>query len=385
MLGIDSFIRDYKHLQNVPIGLLTNHSTLAGSGYLVAVELLRNGFSVKKLFSPEHGILSQGVDGIEQPNTIDPLTKLPVVSLYGHSFQPQEKDLKDIEIVMIDLPNIGCRFYTYLWSITYMIEVCANAKKKVIFLDRPNLSERKSSSVEGPMLDEKNCSSFIGRWDMPLTFSHSFGELIQWFVKDRKISIDIEVVPFDMKNEIDTAIFVPPSPSMVDKQTVLLYPFSGLFEGLNLNHGRGTAFPFKVLGAPWIDSLKLLEDFKKQKFPGIIAFPFSYKPTWSLYSNLDCNGLFFSVEDADAFRPVQTGIWLMNYLSVNYPNNLKPEKYPTMANPDGKNHLDLLLGTKNSYQLFCSSSEILHFLISEMLDVSEWTVKVQNCIKNINK
>ncbi|MFN7261447.1 MAG: exo-beta-N-acetylmuramidase NamZ domain-containing protein, partial [Cyclobacteriaceae bacterium] len=176
MLGVDCFTENDAQLKGRPFGLLTNHATFSGSGYPVAHELLRQGFSIKKLFSPEHGIQSQGEDGVAQKNAYDPYTKLPIVSLYGESMKPHSSDLEDIDIILIDLPNIGCRFYTYWWTITYMLEACAASGKKIILLDRPNISQRSLDSIEGPML-EKGCQSFLGRWPMPLTFSQSFGEL----------------------------------------------------------------------------------------------------------------------------------------------------------------------------------------------------------------
>lgn len=375
MVGIDRFVTSFQALKNVPIGILTNHATFSGSGYPSSYELLRNGFSVKKLFSPEHGVRSQGEDGKAQLGGQDTLTQLPVASLYGKNLRPEETDLKDLELVLIDLPNIGCRFYTYLWTVTHMVEACAGAKKKVILLDRPNMSRRKSHEMEGPLLDERNCSSFLGRWSMPLSYAYSYGQLIQWFLAERNISVSMEVVPFDHEC-VHNPPFVPPSPSMTGLQSALLYPCTGLFEGLNLNTGRGTAFPFRVIGAPWIDSLRFYEDFCAQQFPGIKTFPYSYQPTWSRYAGDFCNGLYFQVEDHEAFRPVQTGLWLMNHLSRMYPGWLKPATYPTAANPAGENHLDLLLGIQNSYASFCSGSEISISRIKEIVDVSGWTSAV---------
>lgn len=368
MLGIDFFVANYTPYKRYSFGLLSNHATLSGAGYPVAYELVRQGFSIKKLFSPEHGILSQGEDGVPQTDIRDPYTNLPIISLYGEQIKPQDGDLDDIDIVLIDLPNIGCRFYTYLWTITYMVEACAANQKKIILLDRPNLSQRSVDVCEGPLL-EQSSQSFLGRWHMPLTFSQSLGQLIHWFVHERKIDIEYEVIAFKMGNELP---FIPPSPSMNDLQAVWLFPFIGLFEGLNLNMGRGTSFPFRVIGAPWIDSFQLHQDFKNNKFEGIESFPYSYQPMWSSYANQFCFGLYFHVTDHQLFRPVKVGLWLMNYLSIHFFAQLKPALYPTAANPSGERHLDFLLGIPNTFDRFCGGKKVDNSEFNQLVDVMQW-------------
>ena len=379
MLGIDQFIQASSAMKKVSLGLLTNHAVFASSGYPVAYELLRQGFSIKKIFSPEHGILSQGEDGKEQSNGLDYLTQLPVISLYGKELKPERSDLDGIDVVLVDLPNVGCRFYTYWWTISFMMEACALQGKKLIIMDRPNLSGRKIDSVEGPMLDEKNCSSFLGRWNMPLTFPFSFGQLVRWYVHDRKIPLDFEVVSYSESLDVT---FIPPSPAINSQQAVWAFPFMGLFEGLNVNTGRGTTFPFHVIGAPWINSLQLHQAFVAQKFRGIEAFPYSYLPMWSRYAGVACHGLYFQITDLEEFKPVMTGIWLMNYLSVNYAELLETATYPTAANPSGEKHLDLLLGVPHAHDTFCSGKEIRALDIAPLLNVREWCLQVSELVSN---
>ena len=378
MYGLDHFVKEFQNLKSAPSAVLSNQATLSNTGYPAAYELLRQGFSIKKLFSPEHGISSQGEDGMEQKDDLDSITKLPIVSLYGRSLRPQKNDLEDIETVIIDLPNIGCRFYTYWWTITYLMEACADLGKKIILLDRQNLSRRKSKSTDGPMLDEKNCSSFLGRWSMPLTYAYSYGQLAKWFVHERKIALDLQIVPYSKNESYPDLPFVPPSPSINEWQTTLIYPCTGLFEGLNLNTGRGTSFPFRVIGAPWLNSIKLYNDFLQQDFHGVQVFPYTYQPTWSRYAGEPCHGLYFYVNYPDLFKPVQTGIWLMNYLSINFPSQLKEATYPTAANPSGENHMDRLLGISNSYAQFCTGRQISLSKIASRLDVSDWNKKVDS-------
>ena len=132
------------------------------------VALLKNQFKLVKIFSPEHGISVKGDDGVKQQNVTDTITDLPVVSLYGEKLMPSEEDMQDVDMVLFDIPDIGCRFYTYLWTMTYVMESCAAYNKPFMILDRPNPIGALLEKAEGPMLDEANCSSFIGRWNIPL-------------------------------------------------------------------------------------------------------------------------------------------------------------------------------------------------------------------------
>jgi len=143
--------------------------------------LLDAGFNIVKLFSPEHGLDVKGVDGATIKDGVDALTRLPVISLYNEKLQPDENDLKDIDMVLFDIPDIGCRCYTYLWTMTYVLEACAAYNKKFIVLDRPNPVSGSLRFAEGPMLDEAHCSSFIGRWNIPLRHSCTLGELALYF------------------------------------------------------------------------------------------------------------------------------------------------------------------------------------------------------------
>ncbi len=374
MLGVDRFIQSTDVIKKSRAALLTNHATLAGSGLPVALELKRSGVNLIKLFSPEHGIHSQDEDGKAQTNQIDPLTGLPVISLYGATMAPHKNDLDDIDYVLIDLPSIGCRFYTYLWSMTYMLEAAGRAHKKVILLDCPNLAQRLTSQCEGPLLDENSCASFIGRWSMPITFPFSAGEMMRWFIHERNIDVELDVISHK-PNTINN--FVPPSPAMSDHQTILIYPFSGLLEGINVSHGRGTSYPFRVVGAPWIDAIAFHEEFSRQNFAGIKAVPHFFQPMWSRYGKVFCHGLYFTVTDPTLFRPVALACWVMHYLATHYPQQLQPATYPTAANPTGDCHLDLLTGLPDSFSILCNSS-ITSSEIAKLSDCQVWFEKVNH-------
>jgi uncharacterized protein YbbC (DUF1343 family) len=249
LFGIDSLLKQINSFKNVRFGLVTNNAAKTSQGILSRVALLHAGFNITRLFSPEHGLTAQGEDGVYQTDSIDPLTLLPVTSLYGDHLMPTAEDMADIDMLLFDIPDIGCRFYTYLWTMTYVMEACALNNKPLIIPDRPNPIGGDMKKAEGPMLDEKNCSSFIGRWDIPIRHSCTLGELATFFSVTRKIDVDLSVIKSHNWNRNKLAsennyTFVPASPAISSIETALCYPGTGLLEGININEGRGSGKAF---------------------------------------------------------------------------------------------------------------------------------------------
>lgn len=350
-------------------GLLTNHASVSQEGVPMAQCFIANGLNLVKLYAPEHGVLAQAEDGQAQSNQTDLLTHLSVVSLYGDKLSPAKSDLEDVDIVIIDLPNIGCRFYTYWWTISYMLEACSKLEKEILIIDRPNL--RVGCSTEGPMLDEVHCQSFLGRWTMPLAHPFSYWQLATYFnqVRNLKLSLHRIAGPQEVS-------FIPPSPAISDQQTVWLYPAIGVFEGLNVSVGRGTSSPFRVIGAPWIDPMTMLHYVQELKPPGLVAGVYSFKPMWSVYEAAYCHGLYFTVADPKLFQPVQFSCDLIHFLRNTYGAQLKPATYPTAANPTGQRHLDLLLGIPQAWKKINSDIEEVQSLIKHE-SVQRWKAAVE--------
>ena len=192
--GIDILLKQNPSWKKKRIGLVTNHAATTNKLIPSRKALLDKGFNIIKLFSPEHGLDVKGADGAKMKDGIDTLTNLPVISLYNRKLAPGKKDLMDIDIILFDIPDIGCRCYTYLWTMTYVAEACAKHKKKLIILDRPNPVSGNLQLAEGPILDEKKCASFIGRWDIPLRHSCTLGELALYFNQSKNIHADIEII-----------------------------------------------------------------------------------------------------------------------------------------------------------------------------------------------
>ncbi len=331
--------------------MVSNNAAKTAEGMHSRMALWQAGFTIVTLFSPEHGLATTGEDGSFQHNTSDPLTQLPVISLYGDRLLPTAEELAGIDAVLFDIPDVGCRFYTYLWTMTYVMEACAKSGKRLIILDRPNPISGNIQKAEGPMLEEKTCSSFIGRWSIPVRHCCTLGELATYFSATRKIDIDLEVVRVKNwnRNQLTAASsFTPTSPAIATLATALCYPGMGLLEGITVNEGRGTPHPFTCFGAPWISNSFLLEKIEQQNLPGIKFSEIQYTPSGSLFSGEHCFGLSLTVTDDHAFMPVRTGITIIQQLLELYPGQCQERLYKTIANPSGEKHLDKLLGIENS-------------------------------------
>jgi uncharacterized protein YbbC (DUF1343 family) len=174
--------------------------------------------------------------------------------------------------------------------------------------------------------------------------------------------------------------FMPPSPAISSMQSLRIYPFTGLFEGLNLSSGRGTASPFCVLGAPWIHATELQDAFLDWQLPGITCSTCSFTPESSIYEGDVCYGLSFHLDDISVFRPVHTALRVMNFLSQQYPQKLREHLYPTSANPTGKHHLDRLLGVKDAFEKFCSGKIITGHDIESYTNVEDWVGDVDRIL-----
>jgi uncharacterized protein YbbC (DUF1343 family) len=352
--GVAIFLEQKLYDTNLRYAMVTNDAARLPNGELSRVSLLKAGVHLVKIFSPEHGIHVQGEDGKFQPSGIDPATHLPVISLYGNVLMPTAKDLEDVDVVLFDIPDIGCRFYTYLWTLTYVMEACTVWQKKLVVLDRPNPIGGEMSMAEGPWLQEATCSSYIGRWNIPIRHCCTLGELANYFCATRTPSLPLQVVVCKHWKRNDDVFenedwFFPTSPAIQNIQTALLYPGTGFWEGVNVQEGRGTAFPFSQMGAPWIDE-KYIRHLHEKELKGVAISHTQFTADNGRYAGVKCNGILLKVTNAKMFKPVATGITLLQVLMQLYPEHVKPEKYKTLANAGGENHLDKLLGIPNAME-----------------------------------
>jgi uncharacterized protein YbbC (DUF1343 family) len=308
--GIDVLRAEgFARLKGKRLGLVTNHTGLARDG-ATTIDLLFNAPDVRlvSLFSPEHGI--RGILDANVESTVDEKTKLPIHSLYGETRRPTPGMLEGIDTMVIDLQDIGARFYTYMTTMAYVMEEAAKAGIEVVVLDRPNPIG--GVRIEGPMLDSEQLS-FVGYMPMPVRHGLTLGELAQLFNAENKIGAKLTVVTArNWRREAwfdETGLpWVNPSPNMRNLIQATLYPGIGAFEGTNLSVGRGTDTPFEQIGAPWIDGVALAEALNARRIPGIRFYPVRFTPTASKFANEACQGVFAIVTDREALRPVRVGV-----------------------------------------------------------------------------
>jgi uncharacterized protein YbbC (DUF1343 family) len=351
--GIDILLSQSTPWKQQKLALVTNDAATTISGEKSRAALMKNGFNINKLFAPEHGVAATGTDGAFQPNGTDSLTGLSIISLYGDKMLPDSEALNDVDAVIFDIPDIGCRFYTYLWTMTYVMEACARYQKPFIVLDRPNPIGASLEKTEGPMLDEVHCSSFIGRWNIPLKHSCTLGELANYFAATRITNLQLQIIEVADYQRQQTAgkdfPFVPTSPAIRDAATAMLYPGMGLLEGVNVSEGRGTTSPFNICGAPWINADELQHALQKMPIPGVSVSAIRYQPNSGLYANEVCHGVRWQLKNSSVFYPVHTGLTLLQTLHKMYPQHLEERLYKTVANPAGTGHLDKLLGVHKAF------------------------------------
>ena len=383
--GIDVLLARQPVWKNKRIALVTNHAATTRQFVPSRLALLQQGFNIVKLFSPEHGLDTTGADGHAMDNAIDALTKLPVISLYGDKLEPSRSDLLGIDLVLFDIPDIGSRFYTYLWTMSYVLEACAALNIPFILADRPNPLSGNLGLAEGPILDEQQCSSFIGRWSIPVKHSCTIGELALYFNSSRGINCRLEIIPCvnwhrNMYYADWSASFVPLSPAIPVFESALLYPGLCFLEATNCSEGRGTASPFRMAGAPWLlasETAGLFNTMIPAISKDVYARPVVFTPTEGKYAGQRCEGIMLHVADSSSFLPVATGWLLIRIIKELHPKDFRWAAYPTHVNPSGKKHLDLLSGIWNTESLFDGALPDFVSVVKHCIVLNNWSMQMQ--------
>ncbi len=376
--GVDQFAFHPGSWKHRRFAMVTNHAASTASYVPSRQALLDQGCQIVRLFSPEHGLDAVGPDGHFMAGGADPLTHLPVVSLYGEKFAPDEEDLRDVDAVLFDLPDVGCRCYTYLWTLSHVMEACELWNTQLIVLDRPNPVSGLMALAEGPMLDERHCSSFIGRWSIPLRHSCTYGELAGFWQATRTSSLELEIVPAagwrrSMFYPEQQSSFVPTSPAITNFEACLLYSGLCLLEATNLSEGRGTPLSFRVAGAPWLNSVAVTSALNRSGIAGAVVRHVTFVPESGKYRDEGCNAIMLHVEDATVFHPVSTALKIIWQIRQMHPDHFEWAHYPTHANPTGETHLNKLLGIRDAEHLFDQQQSDFTRSIESLLDVSAWS------------
>ena len=323
--GIDVLkAQNFSPLRGKRVALLTNQTGLAYDGETTLDLLARaDGVRLTALFSPEHG--AQGNVDAAVSSSRHAATGLMVHSLYGERLRPDPEMLADTDIVVIDLQDIGSRFYTYATTMAYMLEAAASRQIPVIVLDRVNPIN--GVSIEGPTLTAAELS-FNAYRPMPVRHGMTLGELARYFVAEAGLTTDLRVIPVEGWNrdswfDETGLIWVNPSPNLRNLVSAGLYPGIATLERANVSGGRGTDTPFQIVGAPWIDARRWASELNARGLPGVRVYPVSFRPSASTYAGVECQGVFVVVTDRKALRPVRIGLELVQSLYQLFPDHFE--------------------------------------------------------------
>ncbi|HKB12424.1 MAG TPA: serine hydrolase [Vicinamibacterales bacterium] len=317
LTGIDVLAAEnFARLRGRRVGLVTNQTGVSAKGEST-IDLLAHapGATLVALFSPEHGI--RGLADDKVASSRDEKTGLPIHSLYGATLRPTDAMLQGIDTLVVDLQDIGARFYTYPATVGYILEEAARRKLSVVVLDRPNPIG--GVEVEGPVQDA-SAVGFNGYLPMPIRHGLTLGELARLFNGEKQIGADLTVVA--MKNWRREAWFdetgiawLNPSPNMRNMVAATVYPGVGAIEGTNISVGRGTDTPFEQLGAPWVDGVALAAALNARALAGVRFYPTSFTPAaGAKFAGQPCHGVFIIVTDRDRLRPVRMGLEIASAL-----------------------------------------------------------------------
>jgi uncharacterized protein YbbC (DUF1343 family) len=315
------------------IGLVTNQSAVA-SNLQHAVKLLAagRGWKLTALFGPEHGVWGEAQDMAHVDHSTDPLTGLPVYSLYGKSeadLSPRREVLRGLDALVIDLQDIGSRYYTFIYTMALCMREAAPLGLEVIVLDRPNPID--GAHIEGNIREEKY-SSFVGMFPLPTRHGMTAGELARYFARYyselQKVECKLTVVPMKGWHRWmwwgDTGLpWVIPSPNMPTVYTATVYPGMCLVEGTNLSEGRGTTHPFEIFGAPWLESFKFADQLNRLDLPGVRFRPHYFIPTFQKHAGKVCGGVELHVTNRAIFEPYRTGLWCVKVARDMNPDEFK--------------------------------------------------------------
>jgi uncharacterized protein YbbC (DUF1343 family)/CubicO group peptidase (beta-lactamase class C family) len=310
----------YTLLNGKNIGVITNHSGINAARRSI-VTLLRRapGVKLRAIFSPEHGLAGKLDEKVASGT--DPLSGLPVYSLYGKVKKPTTQMLQGLDALVYDIQDVGARYYTYITTMAYAMEAAAAAGLDFYVLDRPNPIT--ASFVQGPVLD-RNLKSYIGYYPLPVRYGMTPGELAQLFNREAGIGARLQVVRMQGYHRQawfdETGLpWVDPSPNLRSLTQATLYCGVGMVESANVSVGRGTATPFEVIGAPWIASHQLAKYLKKRNIPGVAIEPAVFVPQASRFRGQRCQGVRFRLVDRNAFDGPALGIELAAALHRLYP------------------------------------------------------------------
>ena len=361
-LGLERLLEEVPaSIERSRVGLICNQASV-DHGFRHAADLVHEhpDIDLRALFGPQHGIRGDVQDNmIETEHGVDRKTGLPVHSLYSETREPTDAMLQDIDALVFDMQDVGCRIYTFVYTLANCMRAARRLGKKVIVCDRPNPIN--GASMAGNIL-EPEYASFVGQFPLPTRHGMTVGELAQMFNEHFKIGCDLEVIPMiGWKREFwhdDTdAPWVMPSPNMPTLDAATVFPGAVHFEGTQVSEGRGTTKPFELIGAPYIDPDDYADRLNGLGFAGVFFRSCVFQPTFQKHAGVSCGGVQIHVTDRDVFQPWSAGIAMAKFAHDMYPNEFR-WKEPPYEYVFDKNPFDVISGTAKIREAFEQGIEL---------------------------
>jgi uncharacterized protein YbbC (DUF1343 family) len=336
-------------LQGKRLGLLCNQGS-TDRNFLHSRDIVNSVLpgQLKCLFSPQHGFFADKQDNmIESSHMVDRVTGLPLFSLYGETRKPTGEMFDHLDVLLIDLQDVGTRVYTFIHTMAYCLEAAAQFGKKVVVLDRPNPIG--GEQLEGNLVED-DCCSFVGLFPIPMRHGLTIGEMARLFNDHFGINADLEVIQMEGWQRWmyfdDTGLpWVFPSPNMPTWATALVYPGQVIWEGTTVSEGRGTCLPFELFGAPYLEHERLLATVDPADLAGCLLRPVAFEPTSNKYQGLLCNGFHLQVTDRHLFQPYRSSLALMAGILGLYGDQFV-YKDPPYEYEYEKMPIDMILGSR---------------------------------------
>jgi uncharacterized protein YbbC (DUF1343 family) len=320
-LGVDRLLKDnFKPIKGMRVGLLTNISC-CDSELCTTISRFEKSTEIdlKAIFAPEHGFFSALQDQIKASDS-HYHSGQPIHSLYGPRKKPNTRILESLDVIVIDLQDIGTRYYTFLWSAMFMISSAASMNKKIVVLDRPN--PLNGMTVQGPMIDP-GYESFVGLYSIAVRHGMTIGELCHMLNQEYEINADLEIIKMKgwqraSYGDEEDLLWTIPSPNLPCFSAALVYPGMCLLEGTNVSEGRGTTRPFEVFGAPWIQHEDLASRLRGSGIDGVTFRAIAFMPTFHKYRGRLCGGVHMYVTDRKRFAPISAGLQVIKIIRKMY-------------------------------------------------------------------
>ncbi|NOX38724.1 MAG: DUF1343 domain-containing protein [Calditrichaeota bacterium] len=349
--GLDILQRQsFRHLKQRAVGLLCNQASI--NHQLIHIldvfypASQQGYFSLKAIFGPQHGLWGHTQDNmIEWEGYTDPHTGIPIYSLYGQHRKPTPEMLKGLDLMVVDLQDVGARYYTFIWTLALVMEACQEQGIAVLVLDRPNPIG--GEQIEGPIL-HMDFRSFVGLYPIPVRHGMTIAEIARYLQQEFFPELTLEILPMEgWKRRYyfdDTGLtWAMPSPNVPIWETTLVYPGMCLLEATNLSEGRGTTRPFEIFGAPWMDGRDFARRLNQLGLPGIFFRPVEFQPTFNKFQGDVCGGCFMHVTDRQQFKPFLTTLAILRETIRLYPEHFQ-WKSPPYEYEYEKMPFDILVG-----------------------------------------